>query len=489
MTVANSVKSLETGNGSDKECMPGMSRDDANNVVIRQLPDLNSVADDKYDDVFMRSLNTIYQYSLRDIQDQLQKASMKVLTVLHKALCDKVRTDFSQYKDRRAINRQVKHTIVPDIFNLGYSLVNKSQSNELDKIFVNKDESLAADTDSDMAALSVSEYQELLQVVADLTQRLTYLESKVKTFQREGCKLVSEKDIGTSPLKPLRTSDLSDNDSPDTNTDGDTDLSTDHEDNVRDNNEKQNEPFEYQGAYRRKLNRRRKRQPNTTTIDTASSKHTTKNAVSIPTKSHKVIASASRPKKSVYVGNIDVSHSADDIRGHPKGINVTHGVTVTDLARRRDWRSFKVEVPADKLQAVLDKESWSQGVIVRPFRDQENSRRQGNPWKQKNTSRMIKAAPSFNRPQRPTVSYQKHSPEQQPDIRQQLRNEDYHYNTPWAAPEPWQLRRQHGVNLEPPQWRSDHFNYRNVSRDEYRDHRGVNHAVTRPSTMYIPGGW
>ena len=95
MTVANSVKSLETGNGSDKKCMPGMSRDDANNVVIRQLPDLNSVADDKYDDVFMRSLNTIYQYSLRDIQDQLQKASMKVLTVLHKALCDKVRTDFS----------------------------------------------------------------------------------------------------------------------------------------------------------------------------------------------------------------------------------------------------------------------------------------------------------------------------------------------------------------------------------------------------------
>ena len=210
---------------------------------------------------------------------------MKVLTVLRKALCAKVRTDFSQYKDRRAINRrQVEHTIVPDIFNLGYSLVNKSPSNERDKIFVNKDESLAADTDSDMTAPSVPEYQELLQVVADLTQRLTYLEGKVKTFQREGCKLVSEKDIGTSPLKPLRTSDRSDNDSPDTNTYVDTDLSTDHEDNVRDNNEKQNEPFEYQGAYRRKLNRRRKRQPNTTTIDTASSKQTTKNAVSIPTK-------------------------------------------------------------------------------------------------------------------------------------------------------------------------------------------------------------
>ena len=287
VTAANSVKSLETGNGPDKECMPGMSIDDANNVVIRQLPDLNSVADGKYDDVFIRSLNTIYQYSLRDIQDQLQKASMKVLTVLHKALCDKVRTNFSQYKDRRVINRQVKHTIVPDIFNLGYSLVNKSSSNELDKIFVNKDESLAA----------------------------------------------------------------------------------------------------------------------------------------------------------------------------------------------------------DKLQAVLDKESWSQGVIVRPFRDQENSRRQGNAWKQKNTSRRIKAAPTFNRPQRPTVSYQKRSPEQQPDIRQQIRNEDYHYNTPWAAPEPWQQRRQHGVDLEPPQWRSDHFNYRNVSRDEYRDNRGVNHAFTRPSTMYIPGGW
>ena len=93
VTAANSVKSLETGNGPDKECMLGMSRDDANNVVIRQLPDLNSVADDKYDDVFIRSLNTIYQYSLRDIQDQLQKVSMKVLTVLHKALCDKVRTD------------------------------------------------------------------------------------------------------------------------------------------------------------------------------------------------------------------------------------------------------------------------------------------------------------------------------------------------------------------------------------------------------------
>ena len=145
VTAANSVKSLETGNGPDKECMPGKSRDDANNVVIRQLPDLNSVADDKYDDVFIRSLNTIYQYSLRDIQDQLQKASMKVLTVLHKALCDKVGT-------------------------------------ELDKIFVNKDESLAADTDSDMTAPSMSEYQELLQVVADLTQRIRIWKVKVKHF-------------------------------------------------------------------------------------------------------------------------------------------------------------------------------------------------------------------------------------------------------------------------------------------------------------------
>ena len=76
VTAANSVKSLETGNGSNKECMPGMSKYDANNVVIRQLPYLNSVADDKYDDVYIKSLNTIYQYSLRDIQDQLYTESL-----------------------------------------------------------------------------------------------------------------------------------------------------------------------------------------------------------------------------------------------------------------------------------------------------------------------------------------------------------------------------------------------------------------------------
>ena len=42
---------------------------------------------------------------------------------------------------------------------------------------MNKDELVAADEDSDMTAPSVSEYQELMQVVADLTQCHTYLES------------------------------------------------------------------------------------------------------------------------------------------------------------------------------------------------------------------------------------------------------------------------------------------------------------------------
>ena len=95
-------------NGSNN--CPAMDRSDN---CFKQLSDLGRIDDKKLCHTFLKNMDLIFQYSMLDIQDQLQGFSMKTLQSLHKLLCEKIQLCYSQYKERHAKSRQVK--FIPNI--------------------------------------------------------------------------------------------------------------------------------------------------------------------------------------------------------------------------------------------------------------------------------------------------------------------------------------------------------------------------------------
>ena len=93
--------------------------------IITQLSELRSVDCSKYSSVFLDSLHIVYRYAAMDIQEELIKTDMECLASLQKQLGDLVLRTFSEYKEERVMNRQVKNKIARDIFYMGYSIANK----------------------------------------------------------------------------------------------------------------------------------------------------------------------------------------------------------------------------------------------------------------------------------------------------------------------------------------------------------------------------
>ena len=94
---------------------------------------------------------------------------------------------FTQYKGRKPVNRQVKHTMLHDIGILGYSLANKSPLKELERIVHSPSESsevISHQTTGDSAAQQTS-LTDILATVASLSRSLTKLEDEVASIKEK----------------------------------------------------------------------------------------------------------------------------------------------------------------------------------------------------------------------------------------------------------------------------------------------------------------
>lgn len=316
---------------------------------IRQLSDLARTDEEHLCEIFMSSMDAIFQYSVLDVQEQLQGFSMKTLQSLHKLLCDKIQVCHSQYKDRRAISRKVKGTIIPDITYMGYSLINKNPCIELDKIFCPRGETYVTECDS---LPSATEYQELLLLISNLTDRVTSLEKKLKDCAKSrsgsaavSCECRGPTSVNLGPDIPDQRAvtappDLSeDQNSPD----------SDHEDDLEPTLMAAcaSQPVLVQPAgCGEPINRR------------------TGSSGALKAASPGVIK-----RKAVYIGGISGTNTSDDVLNHLHSIKAAKNTIISNLTQKEDWRSFKVEVPAQRYQHVLDRRNWADGVVVRPFRD------------------------------------------------------------------------------------------------------------------------
>jgi len=183
--------------------------------TVKQLQDIPAIDDKDLMEAYTSSLQVIHQYNSADIQEVLLKLSMDTLANIHKRLCEMTVEMFPALKEKRAINRQVKKTIVPDIFNLGYSLSNKAPTRELEKIFVTRDSTetttnvTPANPNADMAPVStnVADPHDLLKIVITLRDRITALEKAQAKLDAENKSLKSEIAILASATPPRTQSD------------------------------------------------------------------------------------------------------------------------------------------------------------------------------------------------------------------------------------------------------------------------------------------
>ena len=132
--------------------------------------------------LFVEQLDIVYSYSASDINCTLNKLSIDALKLLHKSLWDRTKATFEPLRDRKAIVRQVKHTIVPDIYQFGLSLVNKHLSKDLDKAYVNREMPTEPDTPE---VTPDTELAKVLQIVVNLQQKVSVMEKELSAVKQD----------------------------------------------------------------------------------------------------------------------------------------------------------------------------------------------------------------------------------------------------------------------------------------------------------------
>ena len=142
--------------------------------------------------VFCESLEVICQYTYQDISNALGKADMEVLGAIHRVLADKAAATFPAFKDHRVINRQVKHKILPDIYHLGYSIVNNLQTKDLEKVFTQtaKEPTDQGEACDDQTYLE-SQFASLLSMINSLSDGVSLLESELKQSREDKKELLA----------------------------------------------------------------------------------------------------------------------------------------------------------------------------------------------------------------------------------------------------------------------------------------------------------
>ena len=180
-------------------------------LKITQLCDLVSRNDPS--NSFLNSLNVIYSYNAKDVQSTLNKLSVEKLKSLHKSLWNKTVITFPQLSDRKPKQRQIKSTIVPDIYQCGLSLVNGLVTKELCKMYPATKSNSTADTslnesieDTEVRSdLLKSELGNIFAIVMNLQHKVSSLENDVSSLKDENRDLTTLLNLFCDKERPVHT--------------------------------------------------------------------------------------------------------------------------------------------------------------------------------------------------------------------------------------------------------------------------------------------
>ena len=276
----------------------------------------------------------------------------------------------------------MKRTVTPDIFHLGFTVINKKISKELDKIFIEDD----ANPEGDNAeCIAISELSELITIVSKLKERLTTVEKDVVNLTKQNKSLQDQISThrcggetcnsGTNPSNSTHqvtqtgsVIPVRDESSP----------SSEDESNAEQHSTHQ---FQFPQKYIHKMKKLEKKVPK-------KSRPTPKPLAAadgdVPTL--RAMSPTSSPTMfHLYVGKVHTNSSENEVSAQLTGMGISSDHHKVESLTRSDsakWRSFKVSVPSQHQDTVLSRDNWPNGLILQPFRnkqrDQFRNDRTGN---------------------------------------------------------------------------------------------------------------
>ena len=151
---------------------------------ITDITQLDAVKSTSYPDVFMASLENLYQYAMDSIQEHVNKRDVDTLSQLRDLMCAKVVQRFPQYAGRQTVKRRTKAKVVLDVITLGSNIVNKTLSKkDLDNIFRDQTHEI----ESSVAFGPEKHIADLIQTVAVISSRLTSVEKELSDLKKSPC--------------------------------------------------------------------------------------------------------------------------------------------------------------------------------------------------------------------------------------------------------------------------------------------------------------
>lgn len=375
---------------------------------------------------FLSSMDTVFKYNAKEVQLCLEKLDLETLRTLHDELCKQFTSCFPQYSGRRPTHRQAKRTILPDIYNLGYSIVCKNPTREADRIF-GRDTNTASLNDEENTD-KTSEMEHLLKILTDLTSRVQVLEKEMKVVRHENAELKeqlhnnSQSVSSVSPAQtvisvpgsvlPLTQPDPNMSDDSGTSSESDSQTAVkkammNNQPSVSDTTFSEGEsldgsPFVLPNRYAKKIRKLNKKVKKLTIakspvkeshvkkspvkkppVKKSPVKNSLLSSVSNQSQIKQLRASQSNELKGnisdnshVYIGGVSRDNNESDVIDFLKNKGVANVSNISRLSES----SFKCSVPSSDFDNVLHNIDWPNGIRVRAFHEKRvRNRRQYRP--------------------------------------------------------------------------------------------------------------
>ena len=364
---------------------------------INHLPELDSITDDALLQVFWENRDTIFSYARVDIENTLVKRDLEVLKSIRIKLCEIVGQLFQNYSGKIPINRKVKNKVVNDIFNLGFSIINKNVTKEMENVY-QKDSSVPeGNIDSDDKA--VSDLAQLIAQVANMRNDIDKNSKEISKLRAEKQELAEK--LMSSCCKcgdktPTVQPKAADKQKPITNILG---LNNNSANSSVFDIAHFSQPASSAAQQSRSLTSKdnllslknpkvtvRKLRESTTSESSSSAdssdsapkhirkayrkmKNERKGKQVRPISNANPIKTAIMPDRKVdmYIGCIDESNIAEDLIAHMKTFDIVIGPSeISEIAQRSENKAFKVKLAKSYVAAL--KVIWPEGVIVDKYR-------------------------------------------------------------------------------------------------------------------------
>ena len=121
------------------QCQDNMAATDVNKV-INQLADLRDFEEKDFLQVVLNNKSCIFDYALTDVIKMLEERNLETLRLLRQSLWEQICAceNFEELTGNQLVCRRYKHTLAPDIYYLGHSLMKGTLLNEVKSIFAKK---------------------------------------------------------------------------------------------------------------------------------------------------------------------------------------------------------------------------------------------------------------------------------------------------------------------------------------------------------------